>query len=131
MSLQVHTDFAADLAAITVVDQMTEGRVYPLLIGATAQLPAISYQIRDGDREAFYRDSFGLEIYNVQLDIYSDSYVTNQTIYDAIIDRFNGFSGVIGTGTDVQRIIVASTLNSVDSDDPSIYRTILELTLTV
>lgn len=131
MSLQVQTDFIADLVTITEVDTLTVGRVRPLVVGSGTPLPAISYLFRDGDREAFYRGSFGLEEYTVQLDIYSDSYVTNQTIYDAIINRYNGFSGVLGTGTNIQRIIVASTLNAIDTDDPSIYRTILELTLTV
>ena len=130
MSLQVHTDFIADLVEIQAVQTNVGNSVFPLVVPTGEDLPSIIYQFRDGDREAFYKDSFGLETYNLQLDIYSNSYITNQNIYDALIERYNGFSGTLGS-TNIQRIIVASTLNSVDSDDSSIYRTILELTITV
>ena len=130
MSLQVHTDFIADLVEISQVQTDVGNAVFPLVIPTTEDIPAIVYQFRDGDREVFFRDSFGLETYNLQLDIYSHSYITNQNIYDALINRYNGFSGILGS-TNIQRIIVASTLNSVDSTDSSIYRTILELTITV
>lgn len=129
MSLIVHTDIAAELATIT--NSLVEGRVYPLVIPTDATVPAISYLFRDGDRQAFYRDSFGLEDYNLQIDIYSHSYVTNQTIYDTIIDHFNGISGPVNNNTIIQRGIIASTLNSIDGSDPTLYRTITELTLTV
>ena len=129
MTLQVHTDVAAELA--TVTNDMVNGRVYPLLIPSNAEVPAISYLFRDGDRQAFYRDSFGLSEYNLQLDIYSHSYVTNQNIYDEIVSHFNGFSGAVNNNTIIQRAIVASTLNSIDLDDPTLYRTIVEFTLTV
>ena len=128
MSLVVHTDFAAELEVIVPV---LSGKVFPLFIGATEDFPALSYTFRDGDRESFYRDSFGLEVYTVSLDIYSNSYITNQEIYDAIVTKFNGQTVVLNSNTVVQRAIIASTLNSIDSADSTIYRTILEMELTV
>ena len=128
MSLIVHTDFAAELESLVPV---VAGKVFPLFIGATEDFPAISYTFRDGDRQSFYVDAFGLEVYNVSVDIYSNSYITNQEIYDAIVAHFNGQTTVLNSNTVVQRTIIASTLNSIDSDDSSIYRTLLEMQLTV
>ena len=128
MSLIVHTDFVAELEATVPV---VVGKVFPLFIGATASFPAISYTFRDGDRQSFYVDSFGLEVYNLSLDIYSNSYITNQEIYDAIVTKFNGQTTVLNSNTVVQRATITATLNSIDPDDSSIYRTLLEMQLTV
>ena len=128
MSLIVHTDFVAELEATVPV---ITGKVFPLFIGATTSFPAVSYTFRDGDRQSFYVDSFGLEVYNLSLDIYSNSYITNQEIYDAIITKFNGQTVVLNSNTVVQRATITATLNSIDPDDSSIYRTLLEMQLTV
>ena len=128
MSLIVQTDFVAELEATVPI---ITGKVFPLFIGATASFPAVSYTFRDGERQSFYVNSFGLEVYTVTLDIYSNSYITNQEIYDALVTKFNGQTVILNSNTVVQRAIVTTTLNSIDSDDSSIYRTLLELELTV
>ena len=128
MSLIVQTDFVAELETTVPV---VESKVFPLFIGATQDFPAISYTFSNGERQSFYVNSFGLEVYNVSLDIYSHSYVTNQEIYDALVTKFNGQTVVLNGNTMVQRAIVVTTLNSIDPDDSSIYRTLLELELTV
>lgn len=123
MTTIVQTDFIADLVAITEVGMI----VHPVVIPSGSSFPAISYQFRDGDREPFYVGSFGLASYTVQLDIYSHNYLMNQTIYDAIIAKYNGFTGLLNSNTQVQRISVNSTLNAVDGEDSSLFRTIVEL----
>ena len=128
MSVTVHTDFVAELQ--TIVPTLSD-KVFPLIIGATEDFPACSYTFRDGDRESFYQGSYGLENYVVSLDIYSYSYIQNQEIYDQILTAWNGKTFALNNNTVVQRCIVVSTLNSIDRDDSTIYRTLLELQFTV
>ena len=133
MTAKVHQDFASDLAGITEVNTATDGRVYPLNIQAQENLPAMSFTIRDGIPVSFYKDSFGLTTYDILVDIWTRSYQTNQEIADAIVSRYNGTSlqiGPVDNPTTVQRAIIDNVLNSIDSDDPGVYRTLIELTLT-
>ena len=133
MTAKVHQDFASDLASIPLVSSETVGRVFPLLIGSTESLPAMSFTIRDGIPDSFYVDSFGLATYDITVDVYSRSYQTNQELADVIVSRYNGTSLQIGPAdnpTTVQRAIIDNVLNSIDVDDSGVYRTLIELTLT-
>ena len=133
MTAKVHRDFASDLASITEVVAAAGERVYPLTIAAEEVLPAMSFTIRDGIPVSFYVNSFGLTTYDILVDIWSRSYQTNQEVADAIVSRYNGTNlqiGPVDDPTTVQRAIIDNVLNSIDSDDAGVYRTLIELTLT-
>ena len=131
MTAQFHQDFANDLAAIPEVSTATEGRVFPLLIDSSDALPAISFNILAGNQDSFYVGSFGLTDYTVDINIYSRSYSTNQTLVDALTGRYNGTRVLLNNSTLAQRAIVENIINTLDNADSKVYRTTVQLTLTV
>ena len=129
MTVAVQEAFVANLLAIDGLETLISNRVYPLAVPSSAPLPSIQYRFSDGFREPYFRNSFGLTEYEVQMDVYSTSYRVLQTIVDLIEAHFHGFSGELATGVLAQRIIVTNTLNTIDTSNGEVYRTIIELTL--
>lgn len=129
MTIAVQEAFVADLRAITNLSTLVGNRIYPLAIPSNAGLPAINYRFSDGYPESFYRNSFGLIEYQLQLDVYASSYRVNQTIVDLITERYNGFQGALGSSNIIiQRANLTNVLNTIDaSSGEEVFRTVIEL----
>ena len=128
MTVAVQEAFIADLRAITALTTLVENRIYPLAVPSGAGLPAIQYRFSDGYPEAFYRNSFGLNLYQLQLDVYAESYRVNQTMVDLITSRYNGFQGALGTSNIIiQRASLTNVLNTIDTSSGEVFRTVIEL----
>ena len=131
MTISVQEAFVANTLAISGLSDIADISLYPLQIPGGAALPAIQYIFTDGYPEAFYRGSFGLTTYQVQLSIYSNTYRQNQQITDLIVNHFNGFAGALNSSVTAQRVILDNVLTAVDTTNGTVYRSIIELTLTI
>ncbi len=120
-------DFYADLKAITAVSTFAGSKVYPL-VGRANQEDFIVYTpINGGIPEAFYAGDLGLTDQTIQVDVYSRSFSTNQTVIESIITRFNGLSGVINSNTVVGKATVSDKRESLDNSDSTLYRSSIDI----
>ena len=131
MTIQVQEAFVANLLAIPGMNALIGTKVYPIQVPPGVSLPAIQYTSTDGYAITYYTGSFGLPEYPITLDVYSETYREGQQIVDLITNHYNGFSGALNSTVNAQRIVLNNVLNSLDTSSGSVYRTIIELTITI
>ena len=129
MTIAFQEAFVAELRAITGLSALVGTRIYPLEIPSSSALPAIQYRFSEGFADPFYFGSFDLVQYQVQIDVYADDYRVNQQMVDLIVAHFNGFSGDFNSTEQAQRVIVDNVLDTIDTSNGRVYRTIIELTI--
>ena len=103
--------------------------VFPVLAKPDVE-KVIVYTPRGGERETYFTGSFGKAVLRIQIDIYSKSFIGNQTVYDAMVNKFNGFSGELNNSTIVHRAIVTNHSELLDSNDSELFRTSFDVELT-
>lgn len=121
-------DFVAELGSVTEVSTAVGTRIHPLTDLGMA-LPSIVYNIRGGARESYVQNSFGLRETFIQLDVYTDSYSQLDSLRDAIISHFNGFTGQFNSSTQVSSCKVITTRELNDSRNSRVFRGIIELNI--
>ena len=132
MTVSVINALISDIQSfITADDDLPNlAQINPVVANPAGTFPSLTFAVRDGFPDTFYRGSFDLTRMSVDLNLYSTNYTELQTLKFAILSRYNGFSGTLGTQT-IDRIVVANSFDTFD-DDPStkVYRVIIELDLT-
>lgn len=106
------------------------GQISPVVGDPNGNFPSLTYTLRDGYAPVFYRGSFGLNTLNIDLNLFSPNYTELQTIKYALLTRYNGFSGSLGTQI-VSRIQVVNAFDTFDDDSNTrLYHVIVELEFT-
>ena len=106
------------------------GQISPVVGDPSGAFPSLTYTLRDGYAPTFYRGSFGLNTLNIDLNLFSPNYTELQTIKYALLTRYNGFSGSLGTQI-VSRIQVVNAFDTFDDDSNTrLYHVIVELEFT-
>lgn len=127
--MSIIVDFIAELSSITEVSTAVDTRINPL-IDDLHVLPTIVYNTRGGIRESYIKDSFGLRETFIQLDLYSKDYSELDIVRDAIISRFNGFTGHLNTdGALVSSSKVTTTRELPDGQNREVLRAIIEINI--
>ena len=131
--MSIIADFVAELRSIPDVLTFVSQRIYPL-IDKGDTLPSIVYNTRGGVRESYIRDSFGLRETFIQMDLYTEDYAQLDTLRDAIAERFNGFVGAFNAaamsgGTTVSSCQIVTTRDTLETQNPVVYRTTIELNI--
>lgn len=121
--MTVLTDFLDDLEL-----KFPDVELNPIL-NRKHNFPSITYSVRDGVREAFYRESFGLRSTKITLNLYSKSYGEVQGMKDTLINNYHGFSGTLGSSV-LTRITVFNSIDTEEKDaEDTLFRSIIELDL--
>jgi hypothetical protein len=123
-------DFYADLAAIPEVSSFAGSRIYPLLARPGTEDFIVYTPVSGGFEETYYAGDLGMSEIMIQVDVYSRRFSTNQTVIEAIIDYFNGFTGVLNTNSNVGRSYVSAKREDMDDSDSTLYRTSIDVTIT-
>lgn len=131
MTMEVQEDFVAEVEAMPVVVSNVDDRIYPLLIDADTQLPAMSYTFRDGIAASFYVGSYGLATYDIDIVLHTRDYMTSVQISDAFVDKFNGTTLELNSNTLAQQSIVGNVIHAPDTDDPGVFRSVITINLTI
>lgn len=121
-------DFVAELGAVTQVSTDVGNRIHPV-VDIGDQLPSIVYNIRGGARESYVQNSFGLRETFIQMDVYTSSYAQLDSLRDAIISHFNGFTGQFNSSTQVSSCKVITTRELKDSRNDRVFRSVIELNI--
>ena len=120
-------DFYTELKNISAVNSFAGTRVYPLLARPGQEDFIVYTPITGGFPETYYSGDLGLSDQMIQVDVYSRSFSTNQTVIEAIISYFNGLSGVINTNTIVGRAFVSDKREVIDSSDSTLYKSSIDI----
>lgn len=102
-------------------------RVHPLL-NKTGGVPAITYAIRDGMQEVFYKNSFGLTNTDFVLSIYTKTYSKLQEIIEDIKTGFHGFSGETGN-IYINRSVISDIIETIETDPEELHKAILTVSV--
>lgn len=121
--MQLVKDFAQSLKTL-----LPTAAVRPAM-GKDYQLPAAIYQTRNGMRDLFYKDSFGMRQTEFVVTIYSKSYTELQDLKTLVTDYYHGFSGVLGSST-VSKMEITNILDGYTDDLETIHRSTLIINAT-
>ena len=118
MTEQLVKDFAAELKTTlpTVIVRPALGKDY--------QLPAAIYSVRNGMRELFYKNSYGLRRTEFTVTIYSKSYSDIQVKKALVLNKFHGLTGTLGSSK-INKATVTNILDGYDDALETIHRTTL------
>ena len=130
--MSIVSDFVAELRSIPAL-VVLGNRTFPL-IDRSHQLPSLVYNSRGLARESYVQGSFGLRETFIQMDVYSNSYAELDTLRDAIISHFNGFTGNFNSsamdgGTFVSSCQIVNTRELVDGQNDLVYRAVIEINI--
>ena len=130
--MSILADFVAELRSIPAL-VVLGNRTFPL-IDRSHELPSLVYNSRGLARESYVQGSFGLRETFIQMDLYSHSYAELDTLRDAIINHFNGFTGRFNSsamdgGTRVSSCSIVTTRELVESQNDQVYRAIIEINI--
>jgi hypothetical protein len=123
-------DFYSELSSITEVSSFAGSRIYPLVARAGSEDFIVYTPIAGGYAETYYSGNLGMSEVIVQVDVYSRSFATNQTVVEAIINYFNGFTGVLNTNSIVGRAYVSAKREDLDPSDSTLYRSSIDINIT-
>ena len=89
------------------------------------QYPAVVFSFRNGQREQFYKDSFGLAETELTVSIFADSYSKQTELAEYIKTDFHAFNGTIGQ----TRVLRSEVTNSFETtlDGGKIYQEIITI----
>ena len=118
--MQLTIDFVALLRA-TVAPTMVSH-----LVSQGTNLPAVVYSQRGGQRDLFYRGSYGLRETDFTVDLYASTYSEVVALRDNLTDTFHGFTGLMGT-TMVGRASISNILESFEDKGGPIFRIIVDI----
>lgn len=90
-------------------------------LGKNVVLPAAVYSARNGMRDLFYKDSYGLRQTEFTVNIFSKTYAELQDLKESVVDAFHGFSGTLGTSA-VSKIEVVNILDGFDTEMETVHR---------
>ena len=121
-------DFVAELAAITEVSTAVGASIHPVVDTGQA-LPSIVFNTRGGAREAYVKDSFGLRETFIQLDIYSETYAQLDSLRNAVISHFNGFTGQFNSNTQISSCQFVTARELRDGQNDRVYRAVIEFNI--
>ena len=126
--MAIVSDFVAELAAVPAVNTAVGNRIHPVVdVGQTT--PSIVYNIRGAIPEAYVQGSYGLRETFIQLDVYSSSYLQLDTLRDAIITHFNGFTGQFNSNTQVSSCRAITSRELRDGQNNEVYRLVIEFNI--
>ncbi len=120
-------DFFVELKAITEVSSFAGARVYPLVARSGQEDFIVYTPVTGGIPELLHAGDKGITSQTIQVDIYSRSFATNQTVADSIVDYFNGLSGVINSNTIVSMASVTSKRDGIDPEDSLLNRCSIDI----
>jgi len=120
-------DFYAELSSIAEVSSFADSRIYPLLARPGVEDFIVYTPVSGGFAETYYSGDLGMSEQVIQVDVYSRSFATNQTVIEAIINYFNGLKGEINTNTNVGRAYVAAKREDLDPSDSTLYRSSIDI----
>ena len=85
--------------------------------------PAVVFSFRNGQREAFYKDSFGLAEAELTVSIFADSYSKQTELAEYIKTDFHAFNGTVGQ----TRVLRSEVTNSFETtqNNGKIYQEII------
>ena len=122
-------DFRGELGGITALADIT---IEPV-INNSKQLPAVVYNSRGLARQSYTIGSFGLRETFIQIDVYSNDYTQLNTLRNAIVEHFNGFTGTLDEDSSGTTIVsscqVVTTREDLDGANPNTYRSTIELNI--
>ncbi len=126
-----HTDMIAELAAITEVADLCGPRV-KFITGSFNEYPAITLQRVNDSVEFQYGNSFAMNEYSYQVDIYATSYEDLSSLSEAVLSKFRGFTGPLNSNVDsfVNMSNASLSVETFEDDKTSILRAILDVTMT-
>lgn len=115
MTAQLIKDFSSELRTI-----LPTATVRPAL-GKDYSLPAAVYSVRNGMRDLFYVNSYGLRTTELTVTIYAKTYEELQDLKELLVNRFHGFSGTLGITT-ISKSAVTNVLDGFDTALETIHR---------
>jgi hypothetical protein len=122
MSDSLIKDFVAHLKT-----SVPEATVRPAL-GKQYNFPAVIYSVRNGMRDLFYQDAWGMRNTEITLTVYSKSYDEIQETKQLIVTALHGFSGELGNSS-VSSIKIETILDGYDDVLETVYRSTLILNI--
>ncbi|WP_069299888.1 hypothetical protein [Neptunicoccus sediminis] len=111
------------------ISQMLATAVSPTnvvpLVNKEETSPTVVFSFRNGQREIFYKDSFGLAEAELVADVYADSYSKLANLTNQIETAFHAFSGTTGT-TNIHKMEIVNKFETT-SFDGNLFRTIIQI----
>ena len=128
--MSILAEFVGELRTVPGIMGVIPNQSIMPLINTQKTLPALVYNARGHARESYIQDSFGLRETLIQLDVYTETFAQLDSLRDAIITHFNGFTGLFnGTGEFITSCQVVTARDAFDTANPEVYRTSIELNI--
>lgn len=115
--------FKIDLSK-KLADAVPSTKVVPS-VNTDNTYPAVVFSFRDGQRDIFYKDSYGLAEAEMSVNVYASSYSQMVGIVEQVQSDFHGFNGLVGS-THIHRMEVVNQFETF-SDDGKIFRTVMQI----
>ena len=128
--MSILAEFVGELRTVDGIMGVIPNQSIMPLVNTQKTLPAIVYNARGHARENYAGGSTGLRETFIQLDIYTESFTQLDSLRDAVITHFNGFTGQFNsTGEFITSTTVVTARDSFDNANPEVYRTSIELNI--
>ncbi|QCO57454.1 hypothetical protein EOK75_17220 (plasmid) [Pseudorhodobacter turbinis] len=95
-------------------------------LGKDYSLPAAIYSVRNGLRQLYYKDSWGLRTTEFTVTIYSKKYSELQELKGLVVAKFQGLNGSLGDSS-ISKITITNILDGYDDSLETIHRTTITL----
>ena len=128
--MAIIADFVSHLSGLEAVQSFCGDNIFAVVNKDITSGNSIVYSPRDGEREVWYAGAKGKAVLTIQVDIYSQSFTDNQTVFNVILETFNGFSGILNNNTDIFYADVKNRTELIDGLDSNTYRTTFDIYLT-
>lgn len=116
-------DLKATLAALTPAIEVPIGAI---IAKPGADGEAIGVTISDDFSDLGFGNCRLNKTTTIQVDVYAGNYLRLMAMKDAVIDRYNGLTEVIGT-TDFKKLSVVFSAESASTLNNTVYRVIINL----
>lgn len=128
--MSILAEFVGELRTVDGIMGVIPNQSIMPLVNSQKTLPALVYNARGHARESYTIGSFGLRETFIQLDVYTASFSQLDSLRDAIITHFNGFTGQFnGAGEFITSTTVVTARDGFDSANPEVFRTTIELNI--
>ena len=128
--MSILAEFVGELRTVDGIMGVIPNQSIMPLVNSQKTLPALVYNARGHARESYTIGSFGLRETFIQLDVYTASFSQLDSLRDAIITHFNGFTGQFnGAGEFITSTTVVTARDGFDAANPEVFRTTIELNI--